>query len=56
MPLLKAMLNLKAYGFTKPLPKLGGLPVPDMFLFNIPGFLMGLRRNGYKQYVRFSLM
>ena len=56
MPLLKAMLNHKPYGFTKPLPTLGGLPVPDMFLFNIPGFLVGMWRNGYKQYVRFSLM
>jgi hypothetical protein len=56
LPLLKAMLNMKQYGFTKPIPQLGGLHVPDMFLFNIPGFLVGMRRNGYGQYVRFSMM
>jgi len=56
LPLLKATLNLKRYGMTKPLPLLGGLPVPDMFLFNIPGYFLGMWRNGYKPYVRFSLM
>ena len=55
LPLLKALLNLRRYGFTKPLPQLGGLHVPDMFLFNIPGFFMGMWRNGYKIYTRFSL-
>lgn len=55
IPLLKAVLNMKRYGLTKPLPQVGGMPVPDMFLFNIPGFFLGMWRNGYSTYVRFSL-
>lgn len=54
-PLLKAIINMKKYGLTKPAERLGGILVPDMFLMPMPGLFLKMKRKGYGQYIRFSL-
>jgi len=53
-PVLKVLSNLRKYGLTKPVTRLG-FPVLDTFWIPTLHTLMELRRKGFKNYVRISL-
>jgi hypothetical protein len=55
-PILKILWNLKKIGFTKPAPALGGLHLPDPFMMMTPHFFKEWKRQGYRNYARFSLL
>ena len=55
-PILKIHWNLKRIGFTKPVPALGGPHLPDPFMMMTPRFFKEWKRQGYRNYARFSLV
>ena len=54
LPVLKMLLDGKRYGFTKPLPGIG-FNFFDPFWLPSPHMLKSMKRNGYKNYIGFSI-
>jgi hypothetical protein len=54
VPLLTLARNMKRYGMTKPLPRLG-LHVPDPFFMVTPHMVTAAKRGGFLDFVRFTL-
>ena len=53
VPVLKLLRNMNRYGFTRRGPS--GVPIPDPFMLPTPGMAREMKRQGLRNFFRFSL-